>query len=281
MIRANHHAHTRFSDGRGEAEDYVQAALDAGLQVYGFSDHAPFPEEVHFGSFALTDLPEYIHTIDKLKEKYAGQIELYRSLEVDYVPGEMHADCPHIKAAQLDYTIGAVHFIDRLADGERWSYQQPDPKFQRGIDEIFGGNAQRAVERYYALIREMVTEHPTDIVAHLDRILRRNTNDRFFDRTAKWYRHAILETLEVVAHQGCILEVNTRGLYRKDNPTTYPDRWTLQRARELDIPVHLASDAHDTENIISNFDDAKAVLREVGYETTQVFLGGRWTEIEL
>jgi len=281
MIITNHHAHTRFSDGVGEPEEYVQAALAQGMAVYGFSDHAPFPEDIHFGSFDLIDLPDYVTTTESLRTKYAGKIELYRSLEVDFIPGEMDVNRPHLRAAEMDYTLGAVHFVGRLADGERWSFQRQDPIFQRGVDEIFGGSVQKTVERYYALIREMVDTHPTDIVAHLDRILKRNENDRFWDRTASWYRAAVLETLEAIAGAGLIMEVNTRGIYRGDNPTTYPDRWALEHALRLGIPVQINSDAHASEQIVGSFNDASEMLLAIGYESVRVFSGGAWTDIGL
>lgn len=281
MRIANHHAHTRFSDGVGEPEEYVQAALAAGVEIYGFSDHAPFPEEDNFGSFDFTDLTDYVTVTNALRAEYAGKIELYRSLEVDYVPGEMDVNRPHLQAAKMDYTLGAVHFIGRLADGERWSFQRQDPIFQRGVDEIFGGSVQKTVEAYYALIREMIENHPTDIVAHLDRILKRNSNDRFWDRTAKWYRAAVMETLEAIAGAGLIMEVNTRGLYRGDNPTTYPDPWALGQALRLGIPVHLSSDAHAKDQIVGNFTEAAEVLLDVGYESVRIFSQGKWEDVGL
>lgn len=277
---ANHHSHTHFSDGVGDPEEYVQAALAAGLTTYGFSDHAPLPSG-ETGLFDLADLPAYVAETQRLIDKYAGKIELYRSLEVDYLGAEMNVNSDYLQPAELAYTVGAVHYVGRLATGERWSFQRPDPIFQRGIDEIFGGSVQKCVECYFELIREMVSDHPPDVVAHLDRILKRNVADRFWDRTAKWYRHAILETLEAVAASGCIMELNTRGMYRNDNTTTYPGPFAAAEARRLGVHVHLSSDAHAPEQVVLNFEDGMAVLRGAGYESVRVFRGGVWVDEEL
>ncbi|MEL7162526.1 MAG: hypothetical protein AAFN92_17340, partial [Bacteroidota bacterium] len=75
-----------------------------------------------------------------------------------------------------------------------------------------------------------------------------------------------------------IMEVNTRGYYRGDNDTTYPDGWALGKARKLDIPVHLASDAHAPEQIVLGFGMAASVLQKAGYESVRVFSGGAWTD---
>ena len=45
MKKTNYHTHTkRCMHATGTDADYVKAALDAGLDVLGFSDHGPFPD---------------------------------------------------------------------------------------------------------------------------------------------------------------------------------------------------------------------------------------------
>ena len=45
MKKTNYHTHTkRCMHAEGTEADYVKAALDAGLDVLGFSDHGPFPD---------------------------------------------------------------------------------------------------------------------------------------------------------------------------------------------------------------------------------------------
>ena len=44
FLLANYHTHTmRCQHASGEDADYVEAALKAGYQVLGFSDHSPWP----------------------------------------------------------------------------------------------------------------------------------------------------------------------------------------------------------------------------------------------
>ncbi len=159
MPYPNHHSHTTFSDGKAPAETFILEALRQGMTAYGFSDHCPIPHQ-DMSMMKMAQLPEYLAEIERLRAVYGDRIEIHRSLEVDYLLGLVSVDSPHIREAELDYTIGAVHFVDCL-DGDRpWSFQQPEPLFQRGIDEIFGGSARAMAERYYELVREMVTTHP-------------------------------------------------------------------------------------------------------------------------
>ena len=268
----NHHAHTRYSDGVGEPRDYVEQALREGFSPYGFSDHAPIPPH-DMGSMKLAELAEYSRIIDRLKQEYADRIRLYKSLEVDYIPGVMNVDSPHILEANLDYTIGAVHYVDYLPDGQPWSFQRPNPVFERGIRTIFGGSTRRMVERYYALVREMVATHPPDIVAHLDRIKRRNLDSRYWDEHTDWYVAAVEETLEAIAGAGCIMEVNTRGIYLDETSDTYPTDWIVARAHARGIRLQVNSDAHQLEHISGGFAEAYGMLREIGVGEVYLFNG--------
>lgn len=280
MQLANHHAHSFFSDGKMSPEDYLKNAIDQQLLVYGFSDHAPIPG-ANFGAMKMEKLKDYIQEIDRLKEHYGDQIQIYRSLEVDYIPGMINPGSPHILDAQLDYIIGAVHYVDFFADGRPWGFESSIQRFQQGVNEIFDGDYQAALNRYYELIREMVDQHRPNIVAHLDRIKKHNLGDRFYREDAKWYRDMVTQTLETIATSGSILEVNTKGLYRGDLNESYPGKWVLEIARELKIPVNLGSDAHHPDDITKGFDRAGRLLQEVGYETTRIFLDGSWQDVKL
>ncbi len=271
-MHVNHHAHTRYSDGFGEPEEYVRAALDAGFTAYGFSDHAPIPLD-DLGSMKMMELPDYVRETERLRTAYGDRIRLFRSLEVDYIPGVIDVDCPHIRAAELDYTVGAVHYVDYLGENEPWSFQQRNPVFERGIATIFDNDPRRMVERYYALVREMIELHPPDILAHLDRIKRRNVDGKYWDELADWHVEAVEQTLETILSADLIMEVNTRGIYLGETSATFPSRWIVRRAHERGIRLQVNSDAHAPGHINGAFDQAYGMLRELGVATVWTFDG--------
>ncbi|MCP9234886.1 histidinol-phosphatase [Lewinella sp. JB7] len=279
-MTTNHHAHTRFSDGVGEPAEYVEHALAAGFTAYGFSDHAPIPAG-DIGSMKLHELATYGAEIDRLRRVFAGRIDLYKSLEVDYIPGVMNVDSPHIKAARLDYTVGAVHYVDYLGKGEPWSFQRPNPVFERGIATIFANDSRRMVERYYALVREMVENYPPDVVAHLDRIKKRNVNGRYWDEHAGWYVAAVEETLDAIAGAGLIMEVNTRGIYLGEIADTYPSNWIVRRAVERGIRLQVNSDAHRPQHVAGGFREAYTGLRALGVEAVWQYAGDSFQPAEI
>ncbi|MBU1821528.1 MAG: histidinol phosphate phosphatase, partial [Bacteroidetes bacterium] len=73
---------------------------------------------------------------------------------------------------------------------------------------------------------------PPDILGHLDKIKIHNLRSRLWDENEDWYQAQIDETLAAVAASGCVLEANTRGLYKK-NLSLYPSLPILEKARRL------------------------------------------------
>ena len=277
---ANHHAHSNFSDGKGEVTEFVKQAIRKNMSVHGFSDHAPIsiPE---ISAMDVRSLHNYTSVTDQLRQDYADKIQIYRGLEVDFIPGIIDVSSDYILSCNLDYTIGAVHYVEAYPNGIPWTFESTRERFDHGIQVIFGGDVQKAISRYYDLIRQMVREKPPHVVAHLDRIKKHNTENRYFSETDVWYRQKVYQTLVDIAKAGCILEVNTKGYYRGEVMETYPSRWILEKAWQLRIPVHLASDAHYPEDILGGFEFASQMLRQIGYKSTRILLDGQWQESPL
>ena len=59
---------------------------------------------------------------------------------------------------------------------------------------------------------------------------------------------------------GCIVEVNTRGLYSGKCLDLYPSQWILERMHALDIPITLNSDSHRGEEITAGYAFAARML---------------------
>ena len=56
----NFHSHTHFCDGQRPMEEMVRAAIDAGLQHYGFTGHSPVPVSP-LRRFSPQDAYRHIH----------------------------------------------------------------------------------------------------------------------------------------------------------------------------------------------------------------------------
>ncbi|MCB9048812.1 MAG: histidinol-phosphatase [Lewinellaceae bacterium] len=280
MQPANYHTHTTFSDGLEVPEAYVLEAMNQKLAACGFSDHAPIlfdPSRPHVFMSPL-QLSDYLAEIERLKKVYSGRVQVYKSLEVDYVPGVVSVDSEHIRNAGLDYTIGAVHFVDYYPKGRPWYFAGSERGFARGLEEIFRNDIRACIQRYYNLVREMVQLHPPDIVAHLDLVKKINPGGRYFSEQAPWYREEVGKTLEGIANAGLIMEVNTQGYYKHGAEEPYPSRWVISLAKELGIPMHLASDAHRPQDVAAGFPPVMEMLYDIGLSTLRIFEHGRWID---
>jgi histidinol-phosphatase (PHP family) len=226
-------------------------------------------------------LSDYVAEIRGLAQDHTDSIELPLSLEVDYIPGVMGPHSAHVRSCGLDYVIGSVHFVDVLPDGTGWEIDGSSTVFRHGLEHLFGGDIRAAVSRYFAITRQMLAEDRPDVVGHIDKIKMQNTDFGLFDPAARWYRDELAQTLEAVAGSGCIMEVNTRGLYRGRTAFPYPGPWALRMARRLHVPVHLSSDAHRPDEITAEFGTAARMLMAAGYTECRIFLHGRWQDVQI
>lgn len=100
---ANYHTHTwRCMHATGTEREYVENAIQGGLQILGFSDHTPMPYPNGYVSplkMRLDQLEDYVTTVHSLKKEYENDIQILLGLEVEYYPAYFH-NClllpPHI-----------------------------------------------------------------------------------------------------------------------------------------------------------------------------------------
>ncbi len=280
MIQYNLHQHSIYSDGAAEPEMYVQKAVVLGFKAIGFSEHSPLPFPTNF-SLKEEKVEDYIRETERLKEKYGDLIDLYRALEMDYIPGFSDDFDAWRKKAKLDYAIGSVHMVHPENDSELWFIDGPDRgKYDDGLQKIFGGNIKKAVKAYYYQVNQMIENQPFEIVGHVDKIKMHNQN-RYFTEDEHWYRSLIEETLHLIREKNLIVEVNTRGLYKKRSDRLFPDDYALQRILELDIPVLISSDAHKPDELNLLFETTKKRLLEMGFGTVSYFDKGKWKTLPL
>ena len=268
----NYHTHTAFCDGQGEPEEYVLESINCGLQAIGFSSHAPVPFTNNW-ALQARQIDEYCRTVNSLKKKYAGLIQIYLGMEIDYLP-QMCYRLSDFEELNLDYTIGSVHFCPEPVAGKFLSVNASEDNIVRLID--FKGSVEEFVGSYYESVRNMVRILKPNIIGHLDLIKKYNHEDKYFSESHGWYQDEILNTLKVISEYGAILEINTSGLYRGEVQEFYPSKWVLQEARNFEVPVMINSDAHSPEAVNAKFSEAKKALLEAGYTEQMILLDHTW-----
>jgi histidinol-phosphatase (PHP family) len=276
----NYHCHSEFSDGKGHPEDFIKKAIELKMPSLGFSEHAPLPFYTSW-NMPAANLENYLSTLKNLKEKYAHAIEIYLGLEIDYIAKHYEKILEMAQVNQLDYTIGSIHFLGFKENGEAWNTDGTAGEFEVGAWEIFHNHGENLVRAYYTAIIEMIDRYHPTIIGHIDKIKMHNAGDKYFVENSKYYRGCAIAALEVAKKSNCIVELNTRGLYRHPEKLSYPSLWMLKQMKDLSIRTTLNSDSHKTDEIIHEFTAASELLKTAGYNSIWRMQKGGWYEFEL
>ncbi len=218
------------------------------------------------------NLQHYLLDVETLKTQHK-EIDLYKSLEIDFIPDVIS---PSDFASQLDYTIGSVHFVEKLPDGAHWEIDGLHSFFLEGYEKIFHSNIKNTIARYFELTRLMVTSSTPDIIGHIDKIKIQNVDGKLFNETDQWYQNEVIKTLDVIQQYGGIIEVNTRGVYQKKSITPYPSPWMLEHILKKNIPITLSSDAHHPSDLTNQFSETAALVSQIGFKTLTILHEGKW-----
>jgi histidinol-phosphatase (PHP family) len=267
----NFHTHNNYCDGKGTLEEYVKLAKAKKMLGLGFSSHAPLPFPRSW-CMKPGDLPSYLRDIALLKST-TPEIEIYTSLEIDFIPGIISPDQYN---DQLDYTIGSIHFVENLSNGTPWEIDGPHALFLEGLENIFHGEIREAIIRYFELTREMIEQSNPTIIGHLDKIKIQNPGMKFWNEQDQWYQLEIAKTIDLIADSNAIVEVNTRGIYQQKSLTTYPSPWVLELVHKKNIPITLSSDAHHPNDIINQFPETARLLLDIGFKSITIPNEGNW-----
>ena len=244
MIKTDLHVHTMFSDGIHSPEEYVLAAMEKGMEKIGFSDHSYTPfDESYCIKKDKTD--EYIRTVNGLKEKYKGKIEILCGIEWDaFGEGDISA---------FDYTIGSVHYL--LKDGIYYPVDESKEDFDR-LCSAFGG-AMNAVREYYRNVKRLVEKVKPTIVGHFDLIAKFNEKNEFFDENSDEYFDAFKECADTIIKYKVPVEINTGAVSRGYRTAPYPSGRALEYLKTRGASFVFSSDSHRKETLLFGFEEWK------------------------
>ena len=286
MQNFNLHTHSIYSDGKSQPREIVEEAIRQGLTTLGFSEHSPLPFDNTF-SVKSDNMPRYVAEIAQLKAEFKDKIDIYCALEADYLTGVSEPFAVTKEKYHLDYLIGGVHLVInpalRQAQGplvdEIWFIDGPKWEvYDEGLQKFFDGDIRRAVRRFFEQSNEMIENEQFDIIAHFDKIKMHN-RDRYFHEDEPWYRKLALETLDLIREKGLVMEINTRGIYKKRYNGFYPSPWLMEEACKMGVPAIISADAHHFSEITLEFDAAEDALKRAGYRSVMNFKDGHWIEV--
>ncbi len=227
MLKVNLHAHTwRCNHATGTEREYVEAAVKAGYEQFGFSDHAPYPfPKGYYSSFRMRidQTEDYVNTLLALREEFGDRIDLKIGYEAEYYPAFFKDFLRLITSYPVDYLILGQHAIENEVTGKFSGHPSDDPAgLCRYVDEVCEG-LDTGVFTYLA--------HP-DIF--------------FFTGPDRIYKKEYTRLIEHAMKLDIPLEINLLGLMEG---RSYPDERFFKICGEMGAPVCIGCDAHHLENV--------------------------------
>ncbi len=250
-MKVDLHNHTPLCNhATGTPREYILKAIKEGIDIYGFSDHAPMNFDQKY-RMSFEQMPLYEKEILDLKDEFKDKIDIRLAYEVDFLPGYMDK---RVLNAKVDYLIGSVHFLDK------WGFDNPEyiGKYKnKDIDKIY--------QDYFDAIEAMANSGYFNIVGHLDLI------KVFNFKPKKDIRLIAKDAIKAIKKANMAIELNLAGL-RKPVKEIYPSKELLQMCYENAINITFSSDAHKVEDISYAYDQAISLAKEVGYTQCVSFI---------
>lgn len=229
MNKNNYHTHTaRCYHASGKDEEYVKAAIKAGIKELGFSDHTPWHYDSSFKAtmrMPESQLDDYIESIRYLKEKYKDQISILIGLECEYFERYMPWLEKMLKDKQIDYIILGNH------------YYETDE-----LHQYFGS----PVNEYYlkAYVDHCIKAIDTGLysyIAHPDLV--------YYDKDSKLYQEEMPRLCAYAKEKDMPLEFNLLGFMTHRH---YPNNAFWKIASHYKNKAIIGFDAHSPDALLKD-----------------------------
>lgn len=254
------HTHSTCCDGKNTLAEMAQAAYEAGIRFFGASGHSHTPIPQDQGNVLPEDPAAYRAEVLRLREVYEGRMEVLLGIEQDACTAAPVPDW-------ADYWIGSVHHLAGPSEGEYHPIDWDVPHFLEGVEALSPGDPLGLAERYYEAVAKMARRRPT-ILGHIDLITKLNGKGDLFDEDCPRYRAAALAALNAADPRATLLEVNTGAMARGYRTAPYPAPFLLEAWRKRGGRIILTADAHTAGGLLYAYEDAAALARAAGFNST-------------
>ena len=228
-MKANYHTHTaRCNHAKGTEREYVEAAIENGFQILGFSDHTPYGFDENYSRGMRMDIGEmeaYIDTIHTLRDEYKKDIDIYVGLEMEYYPLFFDDLCEKLRPYPLDYLILSAHHFGNSKKGERHFFYPTD-------DGVY-------LREYFYQLTTGMNQGIFSYVAHPDLL-------NYTGEMDEWESY-MRKICQIANKNKLPLEINFHGILTNRN---YPNDAFWKIAGEEGCKVIFGIDAH----LASEFD---------------------------
>lgn len=239
----------RCGHASGTDESYIRAALSAGFDELGFSDHVPWPSGYVNPTVRMTmgQLDGYVRAVRDLKEEFKDRISVRLGFEAEYFPAYIGWLSEMKEQYALDYLILGNHFEESDEYG------------------MYYGNCKRPehIVRYVNMTIKGLETGLFSYLAHPDLFLRAYPGG--LDASG---RDAARDLSDCCLALDIPMEYNLhdRYLYPMTHRISYPDREFFDIVREKGVRVITGVDAHEPAELsdTTQWDRAQRELEAFG-----------------
>lgn len=246
---ANYHTHTtRCRHATGREEEYVQAALEAGLSVLGFSDHTPygFPGS-YYSTFRMfpEQLGEYVDSVLQMRQVYGEKIQIPLGLEAEFYPALFPELLQRLQDAGIEYLLLGQHFVGNEMGEHYCGRPTADPDI---------------LKRYCSQVMDAMQTGLFSYLAHPDLL--------FFTGSQELYREQMGAVCKAAKDCGLPLEVNLLGICSGRH---YPNPVFWELAAQENCPVVIGRDAHTPAQLLDgeSLAQARRLIGQLGLQVQQ------------
>lgn len=270
------HCHTAFSrrDGRDDTAAFVRRAEALGFERVSLTEHPTFPpgriaedlrREVYLDEAGLE---RYVAEAGRVRDAFAGRLEVRVGFEVDYVPGLPDYPLTYLErfAGRADDATLSLHFLP-TARGIKPIDVDPDQLEADLVAPMGGIDAVRRL--YWETLEEALAAavgwglgYPRRL-SHLDVIGKFRDRFPLVDPAAD--RRRAVRVLERVRALGFALDVNAKGVDLPLRREAYPERGLLETAYAMGVALVYGSDAHASDEVGRHRDTLAALVAGLGH----------------
>ncbi len=250
-MKTNYHTHTsRCKHASGSAKDYLLNAIEKNISILGFSDHAPFKDELYESRMDFCELEEYINDVTTLKKEYSNKIDIKCGLEIEYIPSKNWYYKELLNNYDIDYLVLGQHFFTDSNGNFTNTYLLKD--------------SSKYIEYAKVAIKGMETGF-FKFLAHPDVVF---INDLPWDKNCEKFCDILINSAK---QNDFILEFNANGIRKGEHNFcdgfrySYPHKEFWYKVAKNNIKVIINSDCHKPEYVWdSSMDKAYDMAKSIG-----------------
>ena len=255
----NFHTHTQYCDGKVSMQTMAQAAAEYGMLHLGFTPHAPIVCKSGC-NMPFEAVKEYLSESERLKDSYNSNMNVWTSMEIDFLSKDFGPHIDYFQNLPLDYRLASVHFVPNY-DGIPIDCDGRYERFRQRLHEEFRDDIRYVVEKFFEHTLTMIELGGFDVLGHFDKIAHNASLAHPGIEESSWYEAYIDDIISKAQTSGLIIEVNTKA-FVEHNRLFPSERW-LKKVLSSGLNIIVNSDAHYAEKVNSGRKEALDIIKEI------------------